>query len=167
MPSREWNLGDTEALTRIAERIAPRVDQTLRYRSGLPVRQGPVALAAVPAVMGAPGDGANSLAAAMEQALARRNIKIADTGTPQAYQVQGQVLVQPQPGNRELIIISWTVTHPGGKRMGVVSQQNTVVRGSLDGPWGRVAQAVAENGADGLVKILKTVGGLGDSGPES
>jgi hypothetical protein len=35
-----------------------------------------------------------------------------------------------------------------------VSQQNTIPKGSLNGPWGAIADAAAGAAADGIVKLL-------------
>jgi hypothetical protein len=46
------------------------------------------------------------------------------------------------------------VLDPSGRRLGTVSQQNTIPRGSLNGPWGAIADAAAGAAADGIIKLL-------------
>jgi hypothetical protein len=46
------------------------------------------------------------------------------------------------------------VVDPTGKKLGTVSQQNTIPRGSLNGPWGAIADAAAGAAADGIIKLL-------------
>ena len=48
----------------------------------------------------------------------------------------------------------WQVLDPSGKRLGTVSQQNTIPKGSLNGPWGAIADAAAGAAADGIIKLL-------------
>ncbi len=43
---------------------------------------------------------------------------------------------------------------PSGKKLGTVSQQNTIPRGSLNGPWGAIADAAAGAAATGIIKLL-------------
>ena len=38
--------------------------------------------------------------------------------------------------------------------VGTVSQQNTIPKGSLNGPWGAIADAAARAAADGIIKLL-------------
>ena len=55
---------------------------------------------------------------------------------------------------KENIRIDWQVIDPRGKRVGTVSQKNTIPKGSLNGPWGAIANAVAGAAADKLIKII-------------
>ena len=57
-------------------------------------------------------------------------------------------------GGKQSIRIDWLVLDPSGKRLGTVSQQNTIPRGSLNGPWGAIADAAAGAAADGIIKLL-------------
>jgi hypothetical protein len=50
--------------------------------------------------------------------------------------------------------IDWQVLDPTGKKLGTVSQQNMIPRGSLNGPWGAIADAAASAAADGIIKLL-------------
>ena len=43
---------------------------------------------------------------------------------------------------------------PSGKKLGTVSQQNMIPRGSLNGPWGAIADAAAGAAAAGIIKLL-------------
>ena len=45
-------------------------------------------------------------------------------------------------------------TDPTGKKLGTVSQKNEVPQGSLDGSWGKTADAAAAAAAQGIVKLL-------------
>jgi hypothetical protein len=55
---------------------------------------------------------------------------------------------------KQPIQIDWTVVDPKGKKLGTVSQKNDVPQGSLDGPWGKTADAAAAAAAQGIVKLL-------------
>jgi len=35
-----------------------------------------------------------------------------------------------------------------------VSQQNTIAKGALNGPWGPIADAAAGAAADGIIKLI-------------
>ena len=52
------------------------------------------------------------------------------------------------------ITIDWNVSDPAGKKLGTVSQKNDVPQGSLDGAWGKTADAAAAAAAQGIIKLL-------------
>ncbi len=116
-------------------------------------RSGPVK-ALVPAVGGAPGDGSNSLRAALQRELTRNGVALADTQTGDTYIVEGKVAMGAGKDGKQPITIDWSVTDPSGKKLGTVSQKNEVPQGSLDSSWGKTADAAAAAAAQGIVKLL-------------
>ena len=110
-------------------------------------------LAAGPVVTGAPGDGNAALAAALQRELARQGVAMGDRPGV-SYRIEGQVrLGAPQDG-KQAIQIDWRVKDPQGKSLGTVSQKNDIPPGSLDGTWGKTADAAAAAAAQGIVKLL-------------
>jgi hypothetical protein len=108
----------------------------------------------VPAVTGAPGDGSNTLAAAIQRELTSKGVALADRPTTVAYRVEGTVTMgEPQAG-KQAIHIEWLVRDPAGKRLGTVSQRNEIPEGSLDGAWGKTAEQAAGAAAQGILKLL-------------
>lgn len=112
----------------------------------------------VPAVVGAPGDGASSLTQAIQRQLSTNGVALTQTPGPSAYTVQGRVQMGPPTNGKQAIKIEWQVLDPAGKRVGAVTQNNVVPQGSLDGPWGRVAEAAAGAAAKGILKLLPNKG---------
>jgi hypothetical protein len=115
--------------------------------------KGPVTTIVAP-VSGAPGDGTKSLTAAIKKRLYAKGVKLATVQTGNTYTVKGIVSVTDGSGGKQSIRIDWQVLDPNGKRVGTVSQQNNIPKGSLDGPWGAVADAAAGAAADGIIKLL-------------
>ncbi|MEZ5827482.1 MAG: hypothetical protein R3D30_11275 [Hyphomicrobiales bacterium] len=105
-------------------------------------------------VDGAPGDGRRSLTTALKKKLYADGIKLANGTTSNVYTVKGIVKLTAASGGKENIRIDWQVLDPSGKRLGTVSQQNTIPKGSLNGPWGAIADAAAGAAADGIIKLL-------------
>jgi hypothetical protein len=110
--------------------------------------------ARVPRVTGAPGDGSSSLRAALQRELARNGVALADVPSPQTYTVEGKVALGAGSNGKQPITIDWKVTDPSGKKLGTVSQKNEVPQGSLDGAWGKTADAAAAAAAQGILKLL-------------
>lgn len=105
-------------------------------------------------VSGAPGDGRRSLTTALKKKLYGKGVKLANGTTTNVYTVQGIVKLTSAGAGKEKIRIDWQVLDPGGKRVGTVSQQNTIPKGSLNGPWGAIADAAAAAAADKIVKLI-------------
>lgn len=116
-------------------------------------RSGPVR-ALVPSVAGAPGDGSSALRAALQRELTRSGVTLAEGQAPDAYIVEGKVVMGAGKDGKQPITIDWSVTDPAGKKLGTVSQKNEVPQGSLDGSWGKTADAAAAAAAQGIVKLL-------------
>jgi len=105
-------------------------------------------------VSGAPGDGRRSLTTALKKKLYGKGVKLANGAASNVYTVKGIVKLSSAGSGKETIRIDWQVIDPRGKRVGTVSQQNTIPKGSLNGPWGAIADAAAGAAADKLVKII-------------
>ena len=112
------------------------------------------ATALVPAVSGAPGDGQTSLTQALQRQLAASGISLSNQPGPAAYVVQGKVQMGQPDNGKQAIKIEWQVLDPSGKKVGTVSQNNSVPQGSLDGAWGKTADAAATAAAQGIIKLL-------------
>ncbi len=105
-------------------------------------------------VIGAPGDGAQSLARALQANLRNRGVDTQSGVVPGAYTVQGKVSMGQPSGGKQTIKIEWQVLDPAGKKKGTVWQNNVVPQGALDGPWGKTADDAAAEAAKGIVELL-------------
>lgn len=114
---------------------------------------GPVS-ATVPRITGAPGDGSISLTRALQRELSRNGIALSDAPTGNTYRVEGRVNLGPGQNGKQPIQIDWHVKDPQGKQLGTVSQKNEIPEGSLNGAWGKVADAAASAAAQGILKLL-------------
>ena len=101
-----------------------------------------------------PGDGTRSLTTALKKRLYAGGVKLANGTTANVYMVKGTVSLADASGGKQSIRIDWQVLDPSGKKLGTVSQQNTIPRGSLNGPWGAIADAAAGAAATGIIKLL-------------
>ncbi len=108
----------------------------------------------VPSVVGAPGDGGVALTSAIQRELTRSGIALTDTPSANTYKVEGKVVVGEGQNGKQPIQIDWNVKDPKGKKLGTVSQKNEIPQGSLDGAWGKTADAAASAAAQGIVKLL-------------
>jgi hypothetical protein len=110
--------------------------------------------AMVPSVTGAPGDGSVALTSAIQRELTRSGVALTETASGQTYRVEGKVVVGQGANGKQPIQIDWDVKDPAGKKLGTVSQKNEIPQGSLDGAWGKTADAAASAAAQGILKLL-------------
>jgi len=120
---------------------------------------GPVT-AMVPNVTGAPGDGAVSLTSALQRELSRNGVALSSQPSGNTYRVEGRVKLGQSQDGKQPIQIDWHVKDPQGKQLGTVSQKNEIPEGSLDGEWGKVADAAASAAAQGILKLLPSRSGV-------
>lgn len=167
-----WSGFDDAAIERIAQKTAIELAAWLPKPSGsagaavadVPAtgspgatRTGDLAFVVAP-VTGAPGDGKSALTTAIRKRLAASGLKAASAGGRNVYTVKGSVSLLPGAEGKQSVRIDWQVVDPNGRRLGTVSQQNTIQKGSLDGQWGPVADAAANAAADGIIKLIPKQG---------
>ena len=110
--------------------------------------------AIVPNVVGAPGDGSQSLTRAIRNELSRNGVGLASATGNRTYRVEGRVGLKNASAGQQQITIDWDVKDPAGKKLGTVSQKNAIPAGSLNGAWGKTADAAAAAAAQGILKLL-------------
>ncbi|MEL6298891.1 MAG: hypothetical protein AAFQ45_10010 [Pseudomonadota bacterium] len=108
-----------------------------------------------PRVSGAPGDGSTSLARALSKELSGQGVSMVNSPTAQAYKVTGKVVVGTARSGKQPIQIDWDVRDPKGANLGTVSQKNEIPAGSLNGAWGRTADAAAGAAAQGIMRLIR------------
>ena len=137
---------------RAAPAPAPRPVQTAAAAPA--AIEDPVAL--VPVVSGAPGDGSQSLTAAMRRHLQSAGVKLVDSpSSGNTYTVKGTVEMGSAVDGQQPITIQWTVVDPSGKTLDkAVVQRNKVQQGSLDGPWGQIADLAAGEAAKSVARLI-------------
>lgn len=123
-----------------------------------PANKGEI-IAIVPPVTGAPGDGQQSLTSAMKKYLAGAGVRLAEGARGTAYTVRGTVELGSAEGGQQPITIRWLVIDPNGKQIDkAVVQRNKIPAGSLDGPWGQVADLAASEAAKSVAKLIRPTG---------
>jgi hypothetical protein len=105
-------------------------------------------------VAGAPGDGDQALAAALNRQLEARGLKPATAFQANIYEVQGTVRVTQAAKGKETIVIVWVLLGPDGNQIGVTRQTKDIRKGSLDKAWGKAAEAAAGAAAQDIVKLI-------------
>ena len=141
----------TNAAYTTAANVPP--TQPIASTTGSIATSGPIT-AVVPMVTGAPGDGGASLTTAIQRELTKSGVALASLPDAQSYKVEGKVAMGQGKDGKQPIQIDWNVIDPTGKKLGTVSQKNEVPQGSLDGSWGKTADAAAAAAAQGIVKLL-------------
>lgn len=108
----------------------------------------------VPVVKGAPGDGSESLAAAIQNELSRLGLTVLPTESGATYIVRGNAALTPPVADTQVIELVWSLERRNGEQVGQVRQRNRIRAGSLNGAWGETATLAARGGADGVYNLL-------------
>ena len=123
---------------------APAVAQAPVATSNTTTGSIPGAIMAVsPRVVGAPGDGNTSLAAAMRKDLEEKGFQFSE-GNQGAYRVVADVKIKPPKDGTQAIAINWTINDPKGQEVAKITQNNDVPAGYLDKNWGQSADDAAK-----------------------
>lgn len=147
--------GDEETARNVAGKAAPAIAKLMQDE---PPKAAAVdePLLAVRAVTGAPGDGGRALTRAMDFALRRFHVAMAEKAEDkEAFVLTGKVELSPPAAGRQQVKVRWALLRPDGRELGQISQENAVAAGSLDGPWGEVAYAVANAAAPGVAQLIQ------------
>jgi len=107
-------------------------------------------------VSGAPGDGNLALVRAMRRILRASGVPLAAEMTAESYVLAGAVAMEAE-ARQQRVIIDWTLFAPDGEEIGTVTVDNLVPAGSLDGPWGAVAEAATAGSAEGMLQLIGAV----------
>lgn len=105
-------------------------------------------------VKGAPGDGNKALTKAMKKALRKRDITVTEDPRQAGFVIEGHVEISPAVGGRQQARIVWSVNTIAGDEVGKAVQENAVKAGSLNGPWGRVADIVTNAAVIGIQELF-------------
>ena len=142
----------------MGDRVGDRADPNSLYNR--------VAKLYVPEVTGAPGDGNQVLTRRIRDQLKEFGPLVQTAPGKEDFIVRGQVVTSPLPKGRQQVEIVWTVTRPSGALSGKVSQLNSVPAGTLNGPWGEVAEVVAQEAAGGINAVVERWSGREPNEPE-
>ena len=159
-----WRKGDGAVARALAGKAVPAIAQLVQ--APLP-REAALSepLLAVRPVTGAPGDGGTTLTRAMTFALSRAHVALVEkSGDKESFVLTGAVQLSPADAGKQRVKVSWVLHRPDGAEIGRVDQQNAVPAGSLDGPWGDIAFAVASAAAPSVATLIEQAKSAG-SGP--
>jgi hypothetical protein len=106
-------------------------------------------------VTGSPRDGDLVLSRALDYALRRSGVKLAESADKDSFEVRGQVAIVPRGPKLNNVNITWTVYAPDGSELGQVQQQNDVTSDFIEKAWPEMASAVANGAAEGLADLIE------------
>ena len=162
VPTSAWAAAAQPTLDAIAADAGTRVAQLIlgiqAARAAAPVTAlsaGPERLRLLP-VTGAPGDGNQALTARLREFLTAQGYVVQDVADGAAFAVTAEVNVVPAPAPRtERVEIQWIVSRRDGHELGRVLQLNEVPAGRLNGFWGDIAFAAAQEAAGGVRQVIR------------
>lgn len=153
-PAGELESGSDNPIERLAGLSADGLAPLLEDEAPLEATSGVRTRIAIGQVSGAPGEGAKSLESAIAAVLQHQGLAIVKDGQKSDLIVDGEVSVAPVKPDKQHVKIIWRVRRADGSEIGTVGQENDVMRGALDGPWGDLAYSVAIAASDGLAQLV-------------
>lgn len=155
LPKGLWSAGHKAALGSVMARAAGQLAELLpapATPASAPAQ--PQALVVLP-LEDAPGDGAISLQLALRRALRSSGYAVSDQVGANDVLILGDVTLRDLDDTWQEFTVTWfVVAAEDGADLGQIDQQNRVPAGSLDGPWGATAQAIASGAAEGIADLL-------------
>ncbi len=163
MPAGDWSGADPARLAANAALAATQVDAMLTRIQAAAAEADPNSLLNRPTliyfagVTGAPGDGNAELGRELAARLPDEHDTLHTTAAGADYVVDGTVAVsKPDRANDGVqhVEIVWTVRSAKGHEAGKATQLHDVPAHSLDGYWGDVAVAAADEAAGGIHEVI-------------
>ena len=156
LPKGLWAAGHKAAVGSVMARAAGQIAALLpapAAETGPPAQ--PQSLVVLP-LEDVPGDGAISLDLAMRSALRGAGYAVSDRVGPNDLLILGDVALRDLDGTWQELTVTWfVVAAEDGADLGQIDQQNRIPAGSLDGPWGSTARAIAGGAAEGIAALLE------------
>jgi len=155
-----WRSGDPAMLQQSAQQAAPKIGDMLTGIEAARMEADPNSLmnraARVRVVEGhgASGDGDQSLPAQIRLYLKAEGIELTDDARTADYTLKVEVSITDAGQDQQQVQIVWIVTDAQGREAGRIAQLNDVPSHSLDGHWGEVAEAVAQQAAPGVAEVM-------------
>ena len=154
-PAADWRDGNPYLAKDLAAKIAPALARSVE--GDVPVEakiSNPVV--AVRMTPGAPGDGEKSLTRQIAEALRHAGVTVkVKPDEKENFVLVGAVTIAPPDAGQQKVKVTWSLARTDGSQIGEVSQENAVPAGTLDGPWGDVAYAVASAAAGGIIELIE------------
>ena len=160
VPLQVWANANPALMQQIAAEAAPRVGAVLTSIRIAHDKADPSSLynraakVQVVDVIGAPGDGDQTLTQQMRARLAVLGPVVLTTPTGADFVVQGEVKIVSIPKGKQRVEIQWIVKTATGDERGRVVQLNEIPTGTLDHYWGDVAVVVATEASAGVNDVI-------------
>ncbi|MCP4330939.1 MAG: hypothetical protein GY791_21340 [Alphaproteobacteria bacterium] len=153
VPPGSWATAEPSAMNGLANRIVPEVAGLIQVDMGEQALLGERTKVHFAGLTNAPGDGAKVLPPLVTYLFTKNGYEVTKT-TEGGFTVTGHYIAAPEPENMERIALNWQVVDPGGQEIGVITQENVIPKGTLDGAWGDAAFFIAEGAVQGVHALL-------------
>jgi len=90
----------------------------------------------------------------MKKALRKRDMTVTEDPRQAGFVNESRVEISAPVGGRQQAKIVWAVNTMTGEEVGKAGQENQVKAGSLNGPWGRIAEIVSNAAVSGIQELF-------------
>ncbi len=159
LPADLWRVGQTAAVASVmaeaSRGLAAMLRQAQETAAGSTLEEGPKPRLVILPMESLPGDGAQSLSAALRAELEAAEYQVDQEIEDPDLLIMGEVGLTPAGAGWQNIAITWWVVRASdGSDIGTIDQSNRIREGALEGAWGLTAYAIARGAADGILEVL-------------
>lgn len=152
-----WQAGEPAVVAELMEAaalaIAARLQPATQQTAAIPGFPG--ARLVIEPPRGAPGDGNRRLAQAMAAALTHHNLPLAERPGRADLLLSCLVELGPPRALWQELRVTWALSRAAdGTELGRLEQANSVPVSQLTGPWSPLAEAIAQDAAEGLLDLV-------------
>ncbi len=90
----------------------------------------------------------------MKKALRKRDMTVTEDPRQAGFVIEGRVEISAPGDGWQQAKIVWAVNTMTGEEVGKAGQENQVKAGSLNGPWGRIAEIVSNAAVSGVQELF-------------
>ncbi|MEM7226717.1 MAG: hypothetical protein AAF495_27345 [Pseudomonadota bacterium] len=162
LPAGAWRLGDEAVVGKLMDKTAASVSELVfgPEHIAAPIPGFPGARLVILPFENMPGDGETSLSRALHKRLQAHSLPVVDYIEDDDLLIACDVLVGVPDRSVQPVVVTWRVLRASnGEVLGEIQQANQVPKGSLDGPWGPTAGAIADGATVGILQLIGQLNG--------
>ncbi len=162
LPAGAWKLGDEAVVGKLMDKTAASVTELVFGPEQViaPIPGFPGARLVILPFENMPGDGEVSLSRALYQRLQAHNLPVVDYIEDDDLLIACDILVGAPDHSLQSVVVTWRVLRASnGEVLGEIQQANQIPKGSLDGPWGPTAGAIADGATLGILQLIDQLSG--------
>ena len=153
----QWSGGRPALLEQIADAAAQGIARLIHENQPQTLAAPAPVTLAIAGIDGTYRNDNQALLLAFRTVLEAAGVPIVDDPATATAILRGAIEVTGAEADRQRIVIVWTLSEAGGRKVGTLRQDNTIQKDELAGRWDELVYDIAFAAADAIVEILKQI----------